>query len=216
LLDSEVDSHIRRIETPFGDGPHQRQSELSREWLLGHEQAAYPRLLARAAEAGSPATYAMLAEFGRPPAIPLLAQALDAGGPHADAAARALARHPQAAAGKALRAALARPDPAISIAAADGLLLRADRRDCPALRAQLAAPDALVRYHVLQAAGGLGCIRPEALELFAERDASEDIRSLAAALRDASPDPRTCEPDQTPQPRSPAGRSTRERGGAGC
>lgn len=188
MLDSEVDSHIQRIETPFGGDPHLRQSEQSRQWLLAHEQAAFPRLLGRAAEAGNPALYEMLAQFGRPEAIPLLAQVLDAGGPHADAAARALARHPQAAAGKALRAALAQPDPAIAIAAADGLLLRADRRNCPALRARLTAPDDIVRYHVLQAAGRLGCIGPEALELFAERDPSEDIRGLAAALRDANLD----------------------------
>lgn len=187
VLDPEVASHIRNIETPFGDGPHQRQSQASREWLLGHARAAYPRLLARALEAGSPAVYAMLAEFARPQAIPLLAQALDTGGPHADAAAQALARHPQAAAGRALRTALARPDPAIGIAAADGLLLRADRRDCPALRVKLTAPDDLVRYHVLQAAGQLGCMGPEELARFAEHDPSEDIRSLAVALQGATP-----------------------------
>ena len=136
---------------------------------------------------GRAASDAMLAEFARPQAIPLLAQALDTGGPHADAAARALARHPQAAAGRALRTALARPDPAIGIAAADGLLLRADRRDCPALRVKLTAPDDLVRYHVLQAAGQLGCMGPEELARFAEHDPSEDIRSLAVALQGATP-----------------------------
>lgn len=187
MLDSEIDSHIRHIETPFGDGPHQRQSQASREWLLGHARAAYPRLLALAAEAGSPAVCAMLAEFGRPQAIPLLAQALDTGGPHADAAARALARHHQAAAGTALRTALARPDPVIGIAAADGLLLRADRSDCPALRVKLTAPDELVRYFVLQAAGRLGCIELEELARFAEHVPSEDIRNLAVALQGGAP-----------------------------
>ena len=33
---------------------------------------------------------------------------------------------------------------------------------------------------------GLGCIETEALESFAEDDPSEDIRGLAAALREAN------------------------------
>lgn len=188
MFDSEIDSHIHRIETPFGDDAHQYRSQISHEWLLDHEQAAYPRLLTRAAEAGSPAIYEMLAEFGRAQAIPLLAQALEAGGLNADSAARALARHPQAAAGAALNAALAGPVAAVSIAAADGLLLRWDRRHCDALIAKLAAPDELVRYHVIQAAGRLGCIGPEILEPIAERDDNEDIRTLASTLLEETRD----------------------------
>jgi hypothetical protein len=127
-------------------------------------------------------------------------------------AARALARHPQAAAGKALPVALAQPDPAIAIAAADALLLRADGQDCPALRAKLISPYELVRYHVIQAAGRLGCIGPDALELFAERDQSEDIRGLAAALlearvpesRNVASGPRPAAPDRPWRRSAPA------------
>ena len=60
--------------------------------------------------------------------------------------------------------------------------VRGDRRNCAALMSKLAAPDALVRYHVLQAAGHLGCIGPEILQSLAERDDNEDIRNLAATL----------------------------------
>lgn len=81
----------------------------------------------------------------------------------------------------ALSAALAGPEPA-SIAAADGLLLRGGRRHCDGPIAKLAAPDGLVRYHVIQAAERLGCIGREILGPIAERDDNEDIRNLADTL----------------------------------
>jgi hypothetical protein len=57
-----------------------------------------------------------------------------------------------------------------------------ETRDCPVLMPKLAAPDALVRYNVFQAAGILGCIGPESLQSLAERDDNEEIGNLAAAL----------------------------------
>lgn len=186
---AEVDLRIQSIETPFGDGPHQRQSEVARQWLRAHADVAYPRLLRRAQTAGSPAVYAALADFARSESVPVLARALAAGGPHTDAAARALALHPQGTAGQALREALDQSDPLICMAAADGLLMRADRADCAALRARLTDPDALVRYHVLQAGARLGCLDQAVMASIARTDADTDVRNLAAKMLALPPVP---------------------------
>ena len=182
MLQSEIDRHIERIETPFGGDPDQFASEVSRQWLIAHAQEAFPRVLARAAMHGSPAIYDLLGKFAREEAIPLLTEALSAGGPNCGSAARALARHPQPVAGEALGAALNEPNLEVSIAAADGLLLRGEREFCPALAAKLDAQDDLLRYHVLQAAGLLGCVEKERLLSFIKHDDSDDVRTLAAAL----------------------------------
>jgi HEAT repeat protein len=186
---AEVDLRIQSIETPFGDGPHQRQSEAARQWLRVHADVAYPRLLRRAQTAGSPAVYAALADFARSESVPVLARALAAGGSHADAAARALALHPQESAGQALREALGQTDPLVRMAAADGLLMRADQADCAALRARLTDPDALVRYHVLQAGAHLGCLDRAVVASIARTDADTDVRNLAAKMLAPTPAP---------------------------
>jgi HEAT repeat protein len=181
--DAEVDEQIAMLETPFGDGPHQRERERAAAWLVANADRAYPQLVARLDEGrASVAVIELMPRFGRVESIPLLERLVVGPEATAWAAGQALALHPQAAAGEALQRSLARPEPAVAIVAADALATRGDRNACPALVRLIDAPDARVRYHVVQAAGKLGCLAREALEALARADADPDVRGLATKL----------------------------------
>ena len=64
---------------------------------------------------------------------------------------------------------------------------REPRTDKPTYRRVLRRDEACQRrMAIIMRLFGLGCIETEALESFAEDDPSEDIRGLAAALREAN------------------------------
>ena len=186
--DEEVETQIMLLQTPFGGGPHQRESEHAADWLVAHADRSYPRLLADV-DAGhaSPALIELLPHFGRAESISRLERLL--AGPELVAwtAGQALAAHRQPAAGAALRRALSGPSVPVAIIAADGLGTRADHADCPALIAAAQRHDARLRYHALQAGAKLGCFTPEALQSIARTDGDADIRGLASRLVDKSP-----------------------------
>jgi HEAT repeat protein len=181
--DREVEDHIMLAETPFGDGPHERERERAAAWLLDHAARAYPRLLAHLDEGrASVAVIELLPRFGRPESIPRLERLLVGPEPPAWAAGQALALQPQPAAGEALRRALASGEPAVGAIAADALGTRSDPGDCAALVAAIHAPDGRFRYHAVQAAWKVGCLGREALESLVHQDSDADIRGLAARL----------------------------------
>jgi HEAT repeat protein len=186
--DPEVETQIMLSETPFGDGPHQRERERAVEWLVAHADRAYPHILARLDEGrATEALIQLLPRMGRAESIPRLERYLTQTESLGWAAGRALALHPQPAAGEALRRALANRDPAVAALASDALGTRGDRADCAALLAAAHAPDARLRYHAVQAAGKLGCFDRKALESLAQFDADADVRGLAAELLKAPP-----------------------------
>jgi len=181
--DREVDQQISLLETPFGDGPHQRERERAAAWLVANSGRAYPQIVLRLSEGrASVALLELLPRFGRAESIPLLQRLLSGPQATAWAAGQALALHPQPAAGEALRRSLLRHDPVLAIIAADALATRGDRTDCAALTALIDVPDSRLRYHVVQAAGKLGCLTREALQALARGDADADVRGLAAKL----------------------------------
>jgi HEAT repeats len=186
IRDPEVEKQIMLLETPFGDGPHQRERERAKAWLVANADRAYPQIAARMNEGrASVAVIELLPRFERAESIPLLERLLLVG-PEATAwtAGQALALHPHASAGEALRRSLASREPAVAVIAADGIGTRGDSSNCAALTTLIDAPDARVRYHVVQAAGKLGCLAREALELLTRSDPDADVRDLATKLLD--------------------------------
>jgi HEAT repeat protein len=181
--DAEVEMQIILLETPFGDGPHQRERERAAAWLVAHAERAYPRVLALLDEdRAGVGVIDLLPSFDRAESIPSLTRLL-AGPEHtAWTAGQALARHTNPEAGEALRRALSSPDPEVAIIAADALMTRNDRGDCAALATAVGAADARVRYHALQAAGRLRCLERSTLESLVRADASAEVRDLAARL----------------------------------
>lgn len=181
--DQEVETQIMLAETPFGDGPHQRERERAAAWLVAHADRAYPALLARLdEEKAGVAVIELLPRFGRAESIPRLERLLAGPEPPAWAAGQALALHPQPAAGEALRRALASREPAVAGIAAEALGTRGDRGDCAALVRAAGAADTRLRYHAVQAAGKLGCLGRETLESLVRSDADADVRDLAKRL----------------------------------
>ena len=186
--DEEVETQLTLAETPFGGGPHQRERERASAWLIAHADRAYPRLLARLDQGrAGVALIELLPRFERVESVPRLERLLAGPEPPAWAAGQALARHPQPAAGEALRRALGHADAAVAAVAADALATRGDRADCAALVTATAAPDATLRYHAVQAAAQLGCLGWEALESLARSDGDAEVRGLAARLLEKQP-----------------------------
>jgi HEAT repeat protein len=184
--DEEVETQIMLLEVPFGDPPHLRARARASDWLMGHPERAYPRLLARL-ESGraTPALVELLARLGRAESIAPLERLLTgptSTEPEAYQAGQALAMHPQPAAGEALRRALANGEPHLATIAADALATRGDRSDCAALSTHLTAPDGRLRYHVVQAADRLDCLARDDLEKLARSDSDSDVRDLARRL----------------------------------
>ena len=179
----ELESQIHLLQHPSGDPVHVQGAERALAYLLEHADAAHPRLvrLLEKRRAHNPAALLdALPRFGRAEGVPVLEEFLEQGTETlCGVAAAALARHPAEAAFDALVRALALPRPASVSAAADGLFTRGDARACAALARHLRADDAVVRYHVVQAAAGLGCLAPEELRRIAALDPDADIRGLA-------------------------------------
>jgi hypothetical protein len=181
--DDEVETQLALAQSPLGGGPHQRQRERAVEWLLEHAERSYPVVLRRFDQgAAGAALVELLPRFDREESIPRLARLLSGSEPPAWAAGQALARHSQPAAGEALRRALDHADSKVAAIAADGIGARGDRGDCAALIAHVESPDARLRYHVVQAAGRLGCLARAALESLSRDDADADVRELAEKL----------------------------------
>lgn len=186
-LEREIDASIQRLLSPFGGAEHQTERERALAVLLAHPDQAHPRLLEILDQTASgippTAVIAALPLFGRPESVPLLERIMrTASEPAILSAADALARHPHPSAGEALVRGLRDQRPEMVAAAANGLLTRGDRQACAALVAVLGHPDAEVRYHVLQAAAGLGCVPEERLTTIGNRDDSEMVRDLARRL----------------------------------
>jgi HEAT repeat protein len=179
----ELESQIRLLQHPSGHPFHEREAARALAFLLDRADEAYPRLLRllKSNRADNPAALLdVLPSFGRAESVPVLGEVLARGTETlSGAAASALARHPQEAAFETLVRALALPEPASVVAAADALLLRGDARACAALARHLRASDANVRYHVVQAAAGLGCLGAEELRTLAAEDPDADVRALA-------------------------------------
>lgn len=187
----ELQRRVRAIQTPFGDESHIRQRETALGWLLAHRDLAHPillDLLQSGRATNRKAIMMAIARFGQPESVALLKQALMAGDETAWTAGAALAAHPASEALEALRIALQSEQTVVVIATADALLARGDPGACTALKAALddlhnkvQSTDEM-RYHIIQAAGALGCLNTETLAHLAELDSDNDIRSLAADL----------------------------------
>jgi HEAT repeat protein len=180
----ELESQIHLLQHPSGDAFHAREADRALDYLLEHADEAYPRLLRllKTHRASNPAAIVdALPRFGRAESVPVLSDILARGTETLRAAAAsALARQPEEAAFQALVRALALPEPAAAIAAADALLDRRDTRAGGALAPRLRASDANVRYHAVQAAAGLGCLEAGELRALATGDPDADIRALAS------------------------------------
>jgi HEAT repeat protein len=179
--DQEVETRIMLLQSPLGGAPHEYERQQAADWLVTQAAHAYPRLLAglTAGRLGR-AVIQLMPRFGREETIPVLERLLGGSELFVEAVAQALALHPQREAGEALDRALARTEPHVIKAAADALVTRGDRTHCPALLAALKTPEPSARYHVLRAAGMLGCLQPADLAAMSQTDPDPDIRALAA------------------------------------
>lgn len=156
---TDIDAHIQTLLQPSGDPQYRATRDEALGWLLAHADAAHPRLLAYA-EAPEPPDVLLevLARFGRPESVPVLARALNqASDPTTVAAAQALARHPAPSARSALEQALASPRDQVVASAAGGLAARGDRGACPALDGARGHANAEVRGRIEEARAALGC-----------------------------------------------------------
>jgi HEAT repeat protein len=189
--ETELDRHLGFLLSPFGDAPSCRQREQSLQYLLAHAEQAHPRLLdlleGNPAALQAPAILEALPRFGRAESVPMLERLLVRGEELVSrAAGRALGLHPAPEALAALLRGLRSPLPETVIAAADGLLVRRDRAAGEPLLGLMGHPDPVVRYHVLQAAGGLGGLSPAELDRLQVRETDADVRGLLARLRTAA------------------------------
>jgi HEAT repeat protein len=182
VSDPEVETQLMLLESPLGSEPAVREREQAAAWLLAHPERAYPVLLASAADGvAGPATIELLGRFGNADSVPVLAGLLDATEPTGRAASQALAEHPAPAALEALLAGL-RAGGDAAIRCADALAARGDAEACPALREAAGSVDAVARYHAIQAAAALRCLRTEELSDLADSDPDPDVRELATSL----------------------------------
>jgi HEAT repeat protein len=184
--DAEIERAILVLQSPFGDAPDLREHARIVQFLLEHADRAHPRLLdlLRSGQAANPyAVIEILPRFARPESIPVLEQ-LAGRDPQnlASAAALALATHPLDDARQALLRGLTASREGTVIAVADALMTRRDPSACGKLSEALGHPNDGARYHTIQAAASLGCLKPEALSAIASGDASEAIRELARRL----------------------------------
>lgn len=183
---AEIEIAIDELSVPRGDPGDVQTRDSALEFLLTHADRAHPRLLAAVdPTSGGPAPLVLaLARFGRPESVPVLNSILrNAADTRASIAARALAEHPLATALEALLDALSSTREATATAAADGLLLRNDRTACPELLKRSGVANVEIRYHIVQAAAGLGCMRADVLEQISRQDPDRMVRELAARLR---------------------------------
>jgi hypothetical protein len=168
---SEMEVHLHFLTDPLGDEPHQRQRERSIQYLLDHANESYPRLVAALAAnptaLNASAIIDILPLFRRAETVPLLTDIMLSGVEGlSEAAGKALGRHPDPAARAALIAGLGSDLPESVSAAADGLMVRADRSVCSELKASLQIREPIARSHVFQAASRLGCLTQEEMDAF--------------------------------------------------
>jgi HEAT repeat protein len=184
--DSDIAREIILLQNPFGDEPARSEHERAAEYLLAHAAGAHPRLLdlLRSDAATNPyAIIELLPRFGLPDSIPVLKRLLDEGPPNlAGAAARALAVHPLADARTVLLSGLDATTGQTIIAATNAFLALGDPSICPVLRRTIDHPDPDVRYHLVHAAGALGCLDRETLASISAHDPSEQVRELARTI----------------------------------
>ncbi len=186
----EIDTQIHLLQHPSGDPFHRREAARALNYLLARADEAHPRLLRllTSHRANNPAAIIdALPRFGRTESLPVLGKILGSDSTETilSVAASALARHPHDDGFKILVRGLTLPRAAAVIAAADGLLTRGDRRACAELAKHVQASDANIRYHAVQAAGRLGCMREEQLLAIAASDSDADVRTLASKLKGA-------------------------------
>ena len=185
MNDAEFESRIALLELPLGSDPDVREKERAAEWLLAHAARTYPDLLARVHDGrAGPATVELLGRFDRADSVPALARLLEGDDLRGLAAARALAAHSSPEALAALRESL-RSGGDRAVLAADALGARGDAAACADLEAAARDRDPRLRYHVVQAAGALGCLSGDRLAEIEASDPDADVRALAGRLRDA-------------------------------
>lgn len=179
--DSDLETQIQILESPFGEMPAVRERQRAAEWLLAHADRAYPRLLAmiRDKSAGL-AVIELIPEFKRAESIAPLESLLGLPERTAWAAGQALARQSGPDALAALLRGVRRPEPDAVIAAADGLATLGDKAVCSDLQATLEGSSERTRYHIVRAAAALKCLTRTRLQEFALGDSSAEIRALAA------------------------------------
>ena len=187
----DLEENIERLQDPF-DGPaHEASAKQAARYLLAHADAAHPLLLELLLtyRASNPiAVIDLLPRFGRQESVPVLKKILAEGLEHVSGeVAAALARHPSEKAFKALESGLSLPAPESIKAAADGLMSRGDAAACPALRKLLGHENPEVRYHVIQAAGRLGCLDSATLRSIAQSDQDSDIVELTTGILQDAP-----------------------------
>jgi hypothetical protein len=180
---SELSENIFWLQNSLGNEQDLQQQEQAAQYLLEHAEVAHPRLLAllETSQAANPfAIVELLPRFGRLESVSVLASILQAGqGTLSHAAGQALAHHPLPEAAEILRQSLTASTTEVVIAAADGLLTRADSAACSALVQVLDHPDATVRYHLIQAAANLGCLTQAQFTSIQSSDLAEEIREFA-------------------------------------
>jgi HEAT repeat protein len=189
--DSELKEAILLLQEPFGGGAHEREHLRTVQYLLDNAARAHPYLveLLHSGKAANPyAVIELLPKFGLPESMPVLEGIMERGPENlAQAAAQALAAHPLTEALEALLRGLKLSKEESVIAAVKGLMLRGDTSACAKLEKLLTTQSASLRYHAIQAAGALGCLKRDALLAISRNDVDEDIRELANGLIDEAP-----------------------------
>jgi len=185
--ESEMEENFRTLLSPFGSEPHRRARQRAINFLLAHADESHPRLLAalraNPTALDAPSIIEVLPLFGREESVPLLEEIMSRGDEYASRSAGvALGQHPSPSALESLLRGLESHSNETLIAAADGLAARGDGSACEALRKLVRHHDAAVRYHVVRAAGKLGCLGPDELAALAETDPDADVRALAESL----------------------------------
>ena len=180
-LQDDIELHLRFLMDPFGNEHHQRQYEISVQYLLTHADRAYPRLLqalkANPTALNSPSIIEVLPLFGRSDSVPVLEDIMQRGIEQVSGiAGQALGRHPATEARDALLRGLRSPLTEVMAAAADGLMVRGDPSVCSDLKPLARHTNAIVRYHAAQAMRRLGCLNAREIEEL--RQNYPDLRDL--------------------------------------
>ena len=186
MTSDEVEQRIQALVSLRGHEADRREHDRALAFLLAHADEAHPRLLALLnPQAGyiPVAVVNAIPLFGREEAVPVLEKLMSEGAELISVSAgQALGRHSHPAALEALLRGLEHSRDETKVAAADGLMTRGDTSACKALRKLLDHPSYEVRYHVVKAAGSLGCLDSETLRQIATNDTEQDIRELASSL----------------------------------
>lgn len=186
MSDDEVEAQIQALLSPHGHEADRRAHDRALAFLLAHPNQAHPRLLALLEPTQSYVPVAAVNSiplFGRAESLPVLERLMREGAELISmSAGQALGRHPHPDALQALLRGLKHDRDETKVAAADGLLTRGDKAACQALRDLLSHTGYEVRYHVVNAAGKLGCLAREELARIAANDSERDIRKLASTL----------------------------------